>query len=91
MMNHNPCPISNQEYRGPLCIEKAQAAPEDLQEHTYPPLLVEEEEDKLSEHPSPLNPTSLEEYSQQDEGNLLPLCFSSFDYLKQRLKISNQA
>ena len=76
-MNHNTCSISNQEERGPLCIEKSQTATEDLQEHTEPPMLVEEEEDKLSEPPSPPNLDSLEEYSQWDESNLFLLFFAS--------------
>ena len=77
MMNHNTYSINNQEERGPLCIEKAQTATEYLQEHTEPPMLVEEEEDKLSEPPSPPNLDSLEEYSQWDEGNLFLLFFAS--------------
>ena len=81
-MNHNTCSIINQEERGPLCIEKAQTSIQDLQEHTEPPMLVEEEEDKQSEPPSPPNLASLEEYSQWDEGNLFLLCFASFYFLK---------
>ena len=41
-------------------------------------MLVEEEEDKLSEPPSPPNLASLEEYSQWDEGNLFLLFFASW-------------
>ena len=91
MMNQIPCPKSIQEDKIPLCIEKSQTIHEDLQEHTGSPLLVEEEEDKLLDPLSPSNPASFKECSRQDEGNFLPLWFSSFDYLNQRMKISNQA
>ena len=53
--------------------------------------MVEEEEDEQLNPPPPPNPTSHGEYIQQEEGNCLPLCFSSFDFLKQRLKASDQA
>ena len=56
MMDHIPCPMSNQEVRGPLRIEKAQTIPEDLQEHSRYSLLMEGEEDaqpKTLFHPDP--------------------------------------
>ena len=89
-MDHSLSSTSNQESRKPLCVEQARTAPEDLQEHMGPPLMVEEEEDKQLKSPLHPDPAFHEEYHQQDEGNYLPLCFSSFDFLKQRLKTSNQ-
>ena len=90
-MDHNPCPIRIQEDRGPLCIETTQATLKDLQEHTEPPPLVEQEEDKNPKSSLPPNLASHEEDNMQEEGNFLPLCLASFDFLKQMLKLSNQA
>ena len=89
MMDHSPCLISNQEVGGPLGVEQAHTIPEDLQEHSRYSLLMEGEEDA---HPKTLfhpNPSLHEEYSQRDKGNYMPLCVTSFDLLKQRLKSSN--
>ena len=90
-MNHNPCPISSEDDRGPRCIETAQASPKDLQEHVEPPLLVEEGEYKSTQSPMPPNPASHEEDVQQEEGDFLPLCFASFYFLKQMSNFFNQA
>ena len=52
---------------------------------------MEGEEDaqpKTLFHP---DPALHEEYSQRDKGNYMPLCVTSFDLLKQRLKSSNLA
>ena len=89
IMERELSPIKNHEFRGPLCVEKAQTTLEHLQEHTVSPLMVEKKEDKQLKSTSPPHLASHEEYIQQEEGNYLPLCFASFDFLRQRLKVSN--
>ena len=91
MTNHNPCPTSDQEFKGPLCVEQAQAVLRDPQEHIGISLLMKEEEDKQLHSHVPLNPIFHTKYPQWEEGNSLPLCFASFDLLKRILKISKKA
>ena len=61
IVNHNPPPMRNQDFREPLCGEKTQFVPRRLQEHTDPSLLVEEGEDKQLRPPLPPNLASHEE------------------------------
>ena len=52
---------------GPLCVGKTKVVAKELQEHTNPSLLAEEEDDKLLKSALPSNPTFHEEYNQQDQ------------------------
>ena len=92
-MHFKPKEESNSEAvdeEGLLCVEQTQIAPENPQEHVIPSLLVEDAKEKQLKSPFLLNPTSQEKYNQLVKGDCFPLCFASFDFLKQRLRVSNQ-
>ena len=67
-----------------------QISPKYLHEHAKPSLLVEDEKDTQLKSYLHSNPSLYEDYNPQEEGSCLPLCFSSFDFLKQILRVSNQ-
>ena len=75
---------------GPLCVFQTQISPEYLHEHTKPYLLVEDEMDEQLKYALHSNPYFYDDCNQHDERSCFPLCFSSFDFLKQRLRVSNQ-
>ena len=52
-MDHNLSSTRNQESRKPWCVEQAQIAPKDMQEHIGPSLLVEYGDEKQLKRSSP--------------------------------------
>ena len=63
IVDQNPSPIRNQDFKGSLRVEKTQIAPKKMQEHRNPSLLVEEGGDEQLRSPFPPNPAFHEEYN----------------------------